>query len=45
MAESIYKSPNDDMGYDISDYQDIMTEFGTLDDFKELSDKTKRKQY
>jgi len=33
----IYKSPNDDMGYDISDYQDIMTEFGTLDDFKELA--------
>ena len=29
----IYKSPNDDMGYDISDYQDIMDEFGTLEDF------------
>lgn len=37
----IYKSPNDDMGYDISDYQDIMTEFGTLDDFKELAEKLK----
>ena len=32
----IYKSPNDDNGYDISDYRDIMDEFGTLDDFDEL---------
>ena len=24
----IYKSPNDDNGYDISDYQEIMDEFG-----------------
>ena len=31
-----YKSPNDDNGYDISDYYDIMDEFGTLDDMKEL---------
>lgn len=31
-----YKSPNDDNGYDISDYRDIMDEFGTLEDFKEL---------
>ncbi len=29
----VYKSPNDDNGYDISDYQDIMTEFGTMEDF------------
>ena len=29
----IFKSPNDDNGYDISDYQDIMTEFGTMKDF------------
>ncbi|MEK4748831.1 alpha-glucosidase [Niallia sp. FSL W8-0177] len=29
----MYKSPNDDNGYDISDYQDIMDEFGTMDDF------------
>lgn len=29
-----YKSPNDDNGYDISDYRDIMDEFGTLDDWK-----------
>lgn len=32
----MYKSPNDDNGYDISDYQDIMDEFGTMDDFDEL---------
>ncbi|MFT4005029.1 MAG: alpha-glucosidase [Lacrimispora sp.] len=29
----IYKSPNDDNGYDISDYQKIMDEFGTMEDF------------
>ena len=32
----VYKSPNDDNGYDISDYQDIMDEFGTLSDWEEL---------
>ncbi len=32
----IYKSPNDDNGYDISDYQDIMAEFGTMADLDEL---------
>ncbi|WP_337017415.1 alpha-glucosidase [Oceanobacillus massiliensis] len=32
----VYKSPNDDNGYDISDYQDIMEEFGTMDDFDQL---------
>jgi oligo-1,6-glucosidase len=32
----IYKSPNDDNGYDISDYRDIMTEFGTMADFDRL---------
>jgi oligo-1,6-glucosidase len=32
----VYKSPNDDNGYDISDYQNIMDEFGTMDDFDEL---------
>ncbi|MDR3264242.1 MAG: alpha-glucosidase [Clostridiales bacterium] len=31
-----YKSPNDDNGYDISDYRDIMDEFGTLADWKEM---------
>lgn len=32
----MYKSPNDDNGYDISDYQDIMDEFGTMEVFDEL---------
>ena len=32
----VYKSPNDDNGYDISDYEDIMDEFGTMQDFDEL---------
>ena len=32
----VYQSPNDDNGYDISDYQDIMEEFGTMADFDEL---------
>jgi len=32
----VYKSPNDDMGYDISDYQAIMDEFGSLADWEEL---------
>jgi oligo-1,6-glucosidase len=32
----IYKSPNCDNGYDISDYQDIMDEFGSMEDFDEL---------
>ncbi|WP_409291784.1 glycoside hydrolase family 13 protein [Peribacillus sp. SCS-37] len=31
-----FKSPNADNGYDISDYQDIMDEFGTMEDFDEL---------
>ncbi len=32
----IYKSPNDDNGYDISDYRNIMDEFGTMADFDQL---------
>jgi oligo-1,6-glucosidase len=32
----VYQSPNDDNGYDISDYQDIMDEFGTMKDWEEL---------
>ncbi|MEW5989446.1 MAG: alpha-glucosidase [Chloroflexota bacterium] len=34
----VYRSPNDDNGYDISDYQDIMPEFGTLADWERLRD-------
>lgn len=32
----VYKSPNDDNGYDISDYRDIMEDFGTMEDFDRL---------
>ena len=32
----VYKSPMDDNGYDISDYQDIAPEFGTMADMDEL---------
>ena len=32
----VYKSPNDDNGYDISDYCDIMDEIGTMDDMEKL---------
>ncbi|WP_281540711.1 glycoside hydrolase family 13 protein [Maribacter aestuarii] len=32
----VYESPNDDNGYDISDYRNIMSEFGTMEDFDVL---------
>lgn len=32
----VYDSPNDDNGYDIRDYQKIMAEFGTMEDFDEM---------
>ncbi|CEH35013.1 glycoside hydrolase family 13 protein [Romboutsia lituseburensis] len=32
----VYKSPNDDNGYDISDYKDIMDEFGKMEDMERL---------
>lgn len=32
----VYDSPNADMGYDIRDYEKIMAEFGTMEDFEEL---------
>ena len=32
----VYKSPNDDNGYDISDYEAIMDEFGTMEDFDRM---------
>lgn len=38
-----YKSPNDDNGYDISDYQDVMEEFGTMADFDRLLDEVHRR--
>ena len=32
----VYQSPNDDNGYDISDYQAIMKEFGTMEDYDRM---------
>ena len=32
----IYTSPNDDNGYDVSDYKEIMTDFGTMQDFDDM---------
>lgn len=32
----VYQSPNDDNGYDISDYQEIMKEFGTMEDYDRM---------
>ena len=32
----VYESPNDDNGYDISDYRSIMAQFGTMEDFVAL---------
>lgn len=39
----MYQSPNDDNGYDISDYQAIMDEFGTMEDFDALLDEVHRR--
>lgn len=39
----IYESPNDDNGYDISDYQKIMELYGTMDDFEELLNQAHKK--
>lgn len=39
----MYKSPNDDNGYDTSDYQDIMEEFGTMEDFNHLLSETHKR--
>ncbi|HBF39737.1 MAG TPA: glucohydrolase, partial [Firmicutes bacterium] len=38
----VYPSPNDDNGYDIANYRDIMPEFGTLADWEELLAETHR---
>lgn len=32
----VYESPNDDNGYDISDYKEIMDEFGTMADWEQM---------
>ena len=39
----IFKSPNDDNGYDVSDYRAIMDEFGTMEDFEELLAELKKR--
>ncbi len=39
----IFKSPNDDNGYDVSDYCDIMDEFGTMEDFDEMLAEMKKR--
>lgn len=39
----IFSSPNDDNGYDISDYCAIMEEFGTMSDFDELLSETHKR--
>ena len=39
----VYKSPQDDNGYDISDYQDIDPIFGNIQDMEELIQKAKEK--
>lgn len=39
----VYQSPNDDNGYDISDYYGIMAEFGTMEDMDELIAEAKKR--
>lgn len=39
----MYQSPNDDNGYDISDYQAIMNDYGTMQDFDQLLEETHRR--
>ena len=39
----IYESPNDDNGYDISDYKAILADFGTMEDFDLLLEETHKR--
>ena len=39
----VYKSPNQDMGYDVSDYLDINPEYGTLEDMDHLISEAKKR--
>ncbi|MFA0607957.1 alpha-glucosidase [Vibrio sp. 10N.222.49.B4] len=39
----VYQSPMDDNGYDISDYQAIAEEFGTMEEMKRLMDEAKER--
>ncbi|MBO0441024.1 glycoside hydrolase family 13 protein [Candidatus Enterococcus ikei] len=40
----VYRSPNDDNGYDISDYEQIMAEFGTMDDMDRLIQEAQQRE-
>ena len=39
----VYRSPQDDNGYDISDYQDIEPIFGTMEDMERLFEEAKKR--
>jgi glycosidase len=39
----VYRSPNDDNGYDISDYYEIMSDFGTMDDMDKLIEEARKR--
>lgn len=39
----VYQSPNDDNGYDISDYRAIMKEFGTMEDYDIMLDEAHKR--
>ena len=39
----VYQSPNDDNGYDVSDYRQIMSEFGTMEDFERMLQEAHRR--
>ena len=40
----VYRSPQDDNGYDISDYQDIEPMFGTMEDMERLFAEAKKRE-
>jgi len=40
----VYESPNDDNGYDISDYHKIMNDFGSMKDMDQLIDEAKKRE-
>ncbi len=39
----VYESPNDDNGYDISDYKDIHSDYGTMEDWMILLDEVHKR--
>ena len=41
----VYQSPMDDNGYDISDYEDIASIFGTMEDMETLIDGGAKARY